>query len=210
MDFLTLYVRGWLFTILTLGAYYPYFQTQRQAFLSSHTYFGNQRFHFSGHGSGLMVPFAITLFMTYAVVIFCGLTIALHLTNAGLSLLLIPFVLGPAWIWLLGRKQNYFWHHTTFDETRISSAITWQKLFTLYVGNFVLLLVTLGFALPWVTVRMPVFLPAPCRCRGLRILIGFCKRPSPLRSPGKACRISSTPVSIWISSYGAQLDCPLS
>ena len=166
MDFLTLYVRGWLFTILTLGAYYPYFQTQRQAFLISHTYFGNQRFHFPGHGSGLMVPFAITLFMTYAAVIFCGLTIALHLTNAGLGLLLIPFVLGPAWIWLLGRKQNYFWHHTTFDETRFSSAITWQKLFTLYVGNFALLLVTLGFAWPWVTVRNARFFTSTLSLQG--------------------------------------------
>ena len=56
------------------GTYYPYFQTQRQAFLNSHTYFGNQRFHFTGHGSGLMVPFAITLFMTYGVLILCGVT----------------------------------------------------------------------------------------------------------------------------------------
>lgn len=152
-DFVTLYFRGWFFTILTLGTYYPYFQTQRQAFLHSHTYFGNQRFHFSGHGSGLMVPFAITLFVTYAVLLLCGLTLVLQLTNAGLTLLLIPIILGPMWIWLLGQKQKYFWDHTTFGEAHFSSTITWQKLCTLYIGNFFLLLVTLGGAWPWVTVR---------------------------------------------------------
>jgi uncharacterized membrane protein YjgN (DUF898 family) len=165
-DFLALYFQGWFFTILTLGTYYPYFQTQRQAFLHSHTYFGNQRFHFSGHGSGLMVPFAITLFMTYTVLLLCGLTLVLHLTNAGLTLLLIPFVLGPMWIWLLGQKQQYFWDHTTFGEARFSSTITWQKLCTLYVGNFFLLLATLGGAWPWVTVRNARFFTGTLSLQG--------------------------------------------
>ena len=152
-DFLKLYFRGWFFTILTLGTYYPYFQTQRQAFLHSHTYFGNQRFRFTGHGSGVMVPFAITLFTTYAVLALCGFALAAQLTNAGLTLLLIPCVLGPMWIWLLGQKQRYFWNHTSFGDAQFSSEITWQRLFTLYLGNLGLLLATLGWAWPWVTVR---------------------------------------------------------
>jgi uncharacterized membrane protein YjgN (DUF898 family) len=152
-DFLKLYFRGWFFTLLTLGAYYPYFQTQRQAFLHSHTYFGNQQFRFTGHGSGVMVPFAVTLFATYAVLGLCGFALALQLTNAGLTLLLIPFVLGPLWIWLLGQKQRYVWNHTSFGGARFSSGITWQRLFTLHLGNLGLLLATLGWAWPWVTVR---------------------------------------------------------
>ena len=139
----------------------PDFQTQRQAFLNSHTYFGNQRFHFTGHGSGLMIPFAVTLFMTYAVFILCGLTMAFHLTNAGLTLLLIPFVLGPMWIWLLGQKQKYFWDHTTFGRPLFFRRHLAETL-TLYIGNLALLLVTLGFAWPWVTVQeCPVFHPHP-------------------------------------------------
>lgn len=152
-DFLKLYVFGWAFTFLTLGTYYPYFQTQRQAFLHAQTYFGNQRFGFTGHGSGIMLPFVVTLVSTYVVLGLCGLALAFQLTNAGLTLLLIPFVLGPLWIWLLGQKQKYFWDHTTFGEARFSSNITWQKLFTLYLGNIGLLLMTMGWAWPWVTVR---------------------------------------------------------
>ncbi len=156
-DFLKLYSKGWLLTALSLGTYYPYFQTQRQAFLNSHTYFGNQRFQFTGHGSGLVVPFAATLFMTYAVLTLCGIMASLRLANAGLALLLIPLVLGPFWIWFLGKKQKYFWDHTTFGMARFSSSITWQKLFTLYLGNALLLMATLGFAWPWVTVRNAQF-----------------------------------------------------
>jgi len=165
-DFLTVYFRGWFFTVLSLGTYYPYFQTQRQAFLHSHTYFGNRRFQFTGHGSGLMVPFAVALFMTYAVLSLCGLVIALQLTNAGLTLLLIPFVLGPVWIWLLGQKRKYCWDHTSFGEARFSSGITWQKLFTLYVGNLALLIPTLGCAWPWVTARNARFVTGTLSLQG--------------------------------------------
>ncbi len=153
VDFLKLYFKGWLFTVLSLGTYYPYFHTQRQAFLHSHTYFGNQRFHFTGHGSGLMVPFAVTLFTTYAVLCLCGFALALQLTNGGLTLLLIPLGLGPVWVWWLGQKQKYCWDHTTFGDAQFSCSITWQQLFTLYLGNVALLVVTLGWAWPWVTVR---------------------------------------------------------
>ncbi len=165
-DFMTLYIRGWCFTVLTLGTYYPYFQTRRQAFLYSHTYVGNQRFDFTGHGSGLMVPFAVTLFVTYAVLLLCGLTLAFQLTNAGLTLLLIPLVLGPVWIWLLGQKHKYFWDHTTFGSACFSSGITWQKLLSLYLGNIGLLLVTLGFAWPWVTARNARFYTSTLSLRG--------------------------------------------
>jgi uncharacterized membrane protein YjgN (DUF898 family) len=100
-----------------------------------------------------MIPFAVTLFATYAVLALCGFAIALQLTNAGLALLLIPIVLGPLWIWLRGQQQRYVWNHTSFGEARFFSDITWQRLFALYLGNLGLLLVSLGWAWPWVTVR---------------------------------------------------------
>ena len=165
-DFLKLYCKGWLLTALSLGTYYPYFQTRRQAFLNSHTYFGTHRFHFVGHGSGLIVPFAITLFFTYLVLGFCAVTLALGLANAGLALLLIPLILGPFWIWLLGKKQKYFWDHTTFGRARFRSDITWQRLFTLYLGNAALLLITLGFTWPWVTVRNARFFSSTLTLEG--------------------------------------------
>jgi hypothetical protein len=74
--------------------------------------------------------------MAYAVLSLCGLAIASHLINGGLALLLITLLLGPMWIWLMGRKQKYFGDHTRLGEARFSSRITWQGLFTLYLGNW--------------------------------------------------------------------------
>lgn len=166
-DFLKLYSAGWLLTALSLGTYYPYFQTKRQAFLQSHTFFGNQRFHFTGQGSGLILPFAMTLFVTYLIVGLCALALWLRLANAVLALLLIPLILGPSWIWFLSKKQKYFWDHTTFGTAEFCSSITWQKLFTLHLGNALLLLGTLGFAWPWVTVRKACFVASNLTLRGL-------------------------------------------
>ena len=152
-EFVAIHVRGWLFTVLTLGSYFPYFQTQRQAYLRGQTYWGNQRFNFSGHGSDLVVPFTITLFVTYSALFLSGLAMGLRLDNAGLTLFLIPFLVGPTWVWLLAQKHRYFWNQTTFGEAHFFSTIRWQSLLTLYVGNLTLLLITLGLAWPWITIR---------------------------------------------------------
>jgi uncharacterized membrane protein YjgN (DUF898 family) len=84
-----------------------------------------------------------------------------------LALLLIPLILGPSWIWFLSKKQKYLWDHTTFGAAEFRSSITWQKLFTLHLGNALLLLSTLGFAWPWVTVRNACFVASNLTLRGL-------------------------------------------
>ena len=104
-----------------------------------------------------MFPFAVTLISTYIVLGLCGLALAFQLTNAGLTLLLIPFVLGPLWVWLLGQKQKYFWDHTTFGHARFSSDITWQNLFTPLSRQPRVTAGDIGMAWPWVTVRNACF-----------------------------------------------------
>lgn len=166
IDFLKIHFIGWFFTVLTLGTYYPYFQTRRQAFLNSHTFFGNRQFRFIGHGSAIATPFALALLATYSILGLCGIALGLKLANAGLSPLLIPLVLGPIWIWFYARKQKYFWDHTMFGAARFHSTVTWQKLLTLHLGNLCLLLFTAGFAWPWVTVRNARFFLTNLTLRG--------------------------------------------
>jgi len=149
--FLKLYLQGTLLTALTLGAYYPYFLIKRQAFLVSHSYFGNQRFGFDGHGSALATRFVICLLLS--VLAFSGILLTVWTTSSATPLLLIPFVLGPLWIWFLAAKQRYVWDHTTFGQARFRSTITPRRLLNLMAENLVLLVLTLGFMWPWVTVR---------------------------------------------------------
>jgi uncharacterized membrane protein YjgN (DUF898 family) len=126
--FIKLFLTGSLLTSLTLGIYYPFFETRRYGFMVSHSYLGNQKFAFDGQGRGLFGRYLLTLFLT-------------------------PFTLGLCWLWFLARKQRYFWEHTTFGGARFHSEVTGGRIFLLYLGNGLLLLLTLGFGWPWAVVR---------------------------------------------------------
>ena len=127
-DFIKLFVSGSLLTPITLGLYYPFFETKRYGFMISHSHFGNQKFHFDGQGRDLFGSYLLAL------------------------LLFFP-TLGLYWIWFLAQKQRYFWDHTSFGTARFHCMVTGGRLLVLYLGNVLLLLVTLGFAWPWVSVR---------------------------------------------------------
>jgi len=128
LEFLRLFVGGSLLTTITVGLYYPFFDTRRHGFLVSHSYFGNQTFSFDGRGKDLFGRYLLTLF------------------------LLVP-TLGVCWFWFLARKQRYFWDHSSFGAARFRSTVTGGRLLLLSAGNALLLILTLGFAWPWVVVR---------------------------------------------------------
>jgi len=127
-DFIRLFVRDTLLTVLSLGLYYPVFEVNRQAFMASHSYFGNRRAGFDGRGQDLFVPYLFAL------------------------LLLLP-TFGLIWFWYAARRQRYLWDHTTFEEARFHSTVTGRAVFALRLVNLLLLGLTLGLAWPWVTVR---------------------------------------------------------
>ena len=128
MAFIRLFMAGSLLSSITLGLYYPFFETRRYGFMASHSYFGNQRFGFDGAGKDLFGKFLLTL-------------------------LLIPFTLGLSWLWFLARKQRYLWEHTSFGNARFHSEVTGGRLALLYLSNGLLLLLTLGLGWPWAVVR---------------------------------------------------------
>ncbi|MBI2081713.1 MAG: DUF898 family protein [candidate division NC10 bacterium] len=127
-DFLKFFLKASLLTGITFGLYYPFFDTKRHAFMTSHAYLGNQKFDFDGQGRDLFWPFVLTLLLT------------------------VP-TLGVCWFWFLAKKQRYFWDHTTFGGARFQSTVTGGRLLLLRLGNLFLLLFTLGLGWPWVVVR---------------------------------------------------------
>jgi len=127
-EFMKLFMWGSFLTTITLGLYYPIFETRRYGFLISHSYFGNQKFNFKGTGRELFGPYLLAL------------------------LLVLP-TLGLYWFWFLARKQRYFWEHTSFDTLRFRSTVTGRSLLNLVIGNFILMIITLGVAFPWILVR---------------------------------------------------------
>jgi uncharacterized membrane protein YjgN (DUF898 family) len=124
----SLFVAGTILTSLTLGLYYPFFVTRRQAFMVSHAWFGSRKFDFDGRGRDLFRPFVVMV------------------------LLFLP-TLGLSWFWFSARRQRYFTEHTRFGATRFRSEVTGGRLAWLTLSNVLALLVTLGLAWPWTVVR---------------------------------------------------------
>lgn len=141
-DFIKLFARDSVLTLLTLGLYYPWFAVRRHAFMVSNSYFGNERFRFDGHGRELLVPYSL------------------------LALLGVP-TLGLYSFWFQARKQRYLWQHTAIATVRFDSTVTGGALLRLRLGNALLLIGTLGFGWPWVRVRNLRFTFRTLRLRGL-------------------------------------------
>ncbi|MBF8306058.1 MAG: conserved rane protein of unknown function, partial [Acidobacteria bacterium] len=51
LEFSKVFLSGILFTVLSLGLYYPYFHSNVRQFLINHTYFGTRRFGYYGDGT---------------------------------------------------------------------------------------------------------------------------------------------------------------
>jgi uncharacterized membrane protein YjgN (DUF898 family) len=148
--FLWLTMKGTALTAITLGAYYPYYQTKRQEYLVSHSRFGNRSFSFDGIGAELAPGFVLTPLVTFFT-FFIPVVFAFNVSM--LFLLLVPFTVAPPWLWFLAKKQRYFWDHTKLGEARFRSTMTARAFLNLHAGNVLLLIVTLGFAWPLTTVR---------------------------------------------------------
>jgi uncharacterized membrane protein YjgN (DUF898 family) len=128
VPFVKLFLSGTLLSLVTLGLYYPFFDTRRYGFLASHSFFGSARFGFDGHGRDLFGRFAVAILLT------------------------LP-TLGLCWFWYLARAQRYCWDHTTFGPARFRSSVTGGRLLRLKLGNALLLVLTLGLGWPWTVVR---------------------------------------------------------
>lgn len=128
LEFVKIFFKGSFLTGLTFGLYYPFFTARRQAFMISHSYFGNERFGFDGRGRELLGPYLLSILLT------------------------LP-TLGLCWVWFFARRRRFFWDHTTIGGARFISTVTGGALLGLWLVNALLLLGTLGLAWPWVRVR---------------------------------------------------------
>lgn len=127
-DFIAIYIKGWLLTLVSLGFYYPFWQNRRQAFMVGDSYFGNQKFTFDGRGRDLAGSFVLHVILSLPTLFLC-------------------------WIWYWARVQRYYAAHTSFQAARFHSTVTGGGVLGLWIGNTMLFLLTLGIGWSWITVR---------------------------------------------------------
>ena len=127
-DFISIYIKGWLLTAVSLGFYYPFWQNRRQTFMVADSYFGNQKFAFDGRGHDLFLSFVLHLLLSLPTFFLC-------------------------WIWYWARVQRYYAEHTSFQTARFRSTVTGGGVIALWLGNAIIFVLTLGLGWSWITVR---------------------------------------------------------
>jgi uncharacterized membrane protein YjgN (DUF898 family) len=160
-EYVTLFLKGAILTVLTLGLYYPFFRTRSHAFLVSHSRFGQRAFQFDGTPRETFRPFLVA------------------------ALLFVP-TLGLSWVWHLAWRRRYAWAHTTFERARFRCTVTGGQLLRLLLGNALLLLVTFGVAWSWVRVRNARFALSTLSLEGPVDLAAILQAPATASATGDA------------------------
>ena len=167
-DYMKLWLKGSLLSVVTLGFYYPYFENARREFLVTHSYYGNQPFLYDGQGKDLLKIFGKASGLYLLTMIGIGSLLGLVVGSLSLPLAKISTVMMASgffmavlpvtalivpWFYLQAARQRFFWAHTRFGEARFHYPISAWRLFELRLGHLALLLTTLGFTWPWVQIR---------------------------------------------------------
>lgn len=154
---LWLYIKGYLFTTLTLGLYWPFFYIKLQKFWRSEAYFGNQSFTYKGKGWDIFKAF---LLMILLYVVCMGTPILMPTLVPGIDPQMIPWLFGASWILLIvgfmyysAFLDRYNWSKTQFAGGTFKYDATGGQWLLLNFTNILLTIVTLGFGIPLAEVR---------------------------------------------------------
>jgi len=126
------YAKTWVSTqginMLTLGFYTPFMRHHLLNYTLNNTWFGSEQAVYYGKGKELFAYFLKPY------------------------LLLIP-TLGMSWFWYRAAEYRYIAEHTQLQGVRFCSTISGGELLRLTVGNWLLLIFTVGLAYPLIIVR---------------------------------------------------------
>lgn len=189
-DFFKVYLGGSFLTTITLGLYYPYWQTRIRKFMTDHSYFGNARFGFDGDGKALFGRFLALVAAVVGGLVFVGFSFGRVVMSAFATgeeapdffrallgmigpLLVAGAVVLVVWLWFAAFRHRYNWSHTSFGTARFRSTVTVGPLFLLALTNLLLTVVTLGLAIPWVIVRNATFYFSNIQLEGPLDLVGI-------------------------------------
>ena len=161
-----------LLAVITFGLAYPLFDCKRREFIIGNTAFGNARFAFGGEpGEFFMIylkALGIFVLSFIAAVIMAGTFALISVFPRRGSppdpeaAVLLPFIISgivvlvgyvPAFAYLQSRLTNYTLSNTAIGDNRLSCELRASELTWIYVSNLVSIVISLGFLIPWATVR---------------------------------------------------------
>lgn len=124
-EFSRLYIKGFLYSIFTLGLYAPYFKNDTHKYLVDRSHIGTKFLRYSGEGS------------EYFRVYFTGFLLCI--VTFGIY---IP--------WFIRDTLEYRLQHTHMDEARFGIDVQGSELLVFALVGYLLTLLTAGIASPWI------------------------------------------------------------
>jgi uncharacterized membrane protein YjgN (DUF898 family) len=163
--FFLLSLKGLALTAMTLGVFYPFYECESRAYLISQSRFGTSPFQFKGQPKDLF-----RIYIRHGIAAIGGIVIlaailfplrdymdahdssVTDLVGFGLF---VPFVLlyGGILLSLTAKRRQFYLNHTWFAGAQFKTTITMSNLLSLYINNLFIFIMTLGLAIPWITVR---------------------------------------------------------
>lgn len=161
-----------LVALFTLNLLSPWVRKQQHQYMAGHHRFGGERFAFQADTGAYFVPFLIALLFGFGLVVaLVGGLFALAAgatasgqssaeTAAAVSTWMLPlmtlfyggfFALS---IYLYTAYLNLMWRNTRLGEHRVESSLRARDLIWLFFSNGVVILCSLGLAVPWAMVRL--------------------------------------------------------
>ena len=133
MDAFMLYFLGGIFSVVTLGLYWPFFKMKSEKFWRENSWFGDVQFGFSGIGKDFFRKFLFAIILT-------------------------PLTVGFYSFWFAADLKRYLWSHTHVGGATFNFPINGKDYMRLKVINFFILIASFGLGYPWVVVRNQKFL----------------------------------------------------
>ncbi|MDP7215719.1 MAG: YjgN family protein [Rhodospirillales bacterium] len=181
---------SYVLTVLTLGLAWPFCSTRLMAYKINNTWLGGSRFSFTAKAAPLYPHFLAVLgvslvclllpIMAVAVMAWPALALLMgefslanlqglgHFLNTyfflSFGIILLAVILSRLpWNWYKARELSYFTGQTRLRDLTFAADISGWNLLKLRIGNFFLLVLTLGLALPVVYVRICRFMASHLR-----------------------------------------------
>lgn len=159
----------YLYVALSAGFATPHLKAALRRFVVSNMWYGNKRFSFDGEAGPLYKTFLSCVGLSVLLVLIGSSCVTLPYTlatNIGMgdqNVVMVILLYAAAFVflgalslcWMFYSAALLRWEtmHTHFPGLGFRNMMSWKDLLVLKVTNGLIVLFTLGFGLPWVTVR---------------------------------------------------------
>ena len=148
------YCLGPIVGVLSLGLMVPYIAMRRDLFLIENSRFGTSECSFCGTRAGYYAIYFVS-FLIFLAGLVAAFILAMAVPDLGFALGVIGWVpVFVAGLYLKVRLDNLRWSKTDFGGYQFKLELSFWGMLGLYLGNLLLIAITLGAFIPFAKVRV--------------------------------------------------------